>query len=113
MRAVTTPQSHPWLHPVAGWAYRDYCVTRSPATLISDSVQEHAALGPATATVIQAHLQCAGPVILEGWKLEPERVTSFPHPQLRACWLLVDAALLEARLRADTAFHQGCGDVER
>jgi hypothetical protein len=35
------------------------------------------------------------------------------YPQLRACWLLVDEILLEARLRVDTAFYQGCEDVER
>ena len=35
------------------------------------------------------------------------------HPQLRTCWLLVDEAVLEARLRADMAFSQGCTDVER
>ena len=37
----------------------------------------------------------------------------FPHLQLRACWLLADDAVLEARLRADTGFYQGCADVER
>lgn len=35
------------------------------------------------------------------------------RPHLRACWLLVDDAVLEARERADTAFYQGCTDVER
>jgi hypothetical protein len=49
----------------------------------------------------------SGPVILEGWQLDPDLVTSLTHPQLRACWLLVDDAVLEARLRADTAFYQG------
>ena len=68
---------------------------------------------PAIAAVIQAHLRWAGPVILEGWQLDPARVASAPHPRLRACWLLVDDAALEARLRADTGFYQGCTDVER
>jgi hypothetical protein len=52
-------------------------------------------------------------VILVGWQLDPARVASVTHPQLRACWLLVDEDVLEARLRADTAFYQGCTDVER
>ena len=52
-------------------------------------------------------------MILEGWQLDPTRVASMTHPQLRACWLLVDDAVLEARLRADTAFYHGCADVER
>jgi 2-phosphoglycerate kinase len=112
VRAVTSPQSHPALHPMAGWDYRAYYVVHSPPTLIHHSMREHQALWPAIAAVIDAHLQWAGPVILEGWQLDPARVASFTHPQLRACWLLVDEAVLEARLRADTSFHQGGTDVE-
>jgi hypothetical protein len=70
-------------------------------------------LWPAIAAVIDAHLRRAGPVILEGWQLDPARVASVIHSQLRARWLLVDEAVLEARLRANTAFYQGCTDVER
>jgi 2-phosphoglycerate kinase len=113
VRAVTTPRSHPALHPMAGWDYRAYYIAHTPATLIHHSRQEHDALWPAMAAVIDAHLRWAGPVILEGWQLDPDRVTSLTHPQLRACWLLVDDAVLEARLRADTAFYQGASDVER
>jgi 2-phosphoglycerate kinase len=113
VRALTTPQSHPALHPMAGWDYRAYYLAHPPPTLIEHSVQEHQALWPAIAAVIHAHLQWAGPVILEGWQLDPERVRSVAHPQLRAYWLLVDEAVLEARLRADTTFYQGCTDVER
>jgi hypothetical protein len=52
-------------------------------------------------------------VILEGWPRDPAHVASVTHPQLRACWLLVNDAVLEARLRADTAFYQGGTDGER
>jgi hypothetical protein len=52
-------------------------------------------------------------VILEGWQLDPARVASLSHPQLRACRLLMNDAVLEARLRADTAFYHGCADAER
>jgi len=113
VRALTTPQSHPALHPMAGWDYRAYYIAHSPATLIEHSRREHQALWPAIAAVIEAHLRWAGLAILEGWQWDPARVASVPHPQLRACWLLVDDAVLEARLRADTAFYQGCTDVER
>jgi 2-phosphoglycerate kinase len=113
VRAVTTPQSHPALHPMAGWEYRAYYVAHPPSTLIEHSRREHQALWPAIVAVIHAHLGWAGPVILEGWQLDPERVRAITHPQLRTCWLLADDAVLEARLRADTAFYQGCTDVER
>jgi 2-phosphoglycerate kinase len=113
LRALTTPQSHPDLHPMAGWDYRAYYVAHTPPTLIEHSRREHQALWPAIAAVIHAHLQWAGPVILEGWQLDPDRVWAVSHPHLRTCWLLVDEAVLEARLQADTAFYQGCTDVER
>ena len=58
-------------------------------------------------------LRCCRKAILEGWQLDPDRVRAVSHPHLRTCWLLVDEAVLEARLRADTAFSQGCTDVER
>ena len=98
---------------MAGWDYRAYYVAHLPSTLIEHSRREHQALWPAIAAVIHAHLQWAGPVILEGWQLDPERVRGVTHPQLRACWLLVDDTVLEARQRADTAFYQGCTDVEQ
>jgi 2-phosphoglycerate kinase len=113
LRALTTPQSHPALHPMASWDYRAYYIAHPPPTLIDHSRREHQALWPAIAAVIHAHLQWPGPVILEGWQLDPSRVASLVHPQLRACWLLVDDTVLEARLRADTAFYHGCADVER
>src|SRR5262245_30792658 len=113
LRALTTPLSHPALHPMAGWDYRAYYVAHTPPTLIEHSRREHQALWPAMAAVIHAHLQWAGPVILEGWQLDPDRVCAVSHPHLRTCWLLVDEAVVEARLRADTTFSQGCTDVER
>jgi 2-phosphoglycerate kinase len=113
VRALTTPQSHPALHLMAGWDYRAYYIGHTPATLIEHSRQEHDALWPAIAAVIEAHLRWAGPVILEGWQLDPAHVASVTHPQLRACWLLVNDAVLEGRLRADTAFYDGCTDGER
>ena len=113
VRALTTAPSHPDLHPLAGGEYRAYDIAPTPATLIRYRMREHEALWPAIVAVIDAHLQGAGPMILEGWQRDPPRVASLTHPQLRACWLLVDGAVLEARLRADTAFDHGGADVER
>jgi 2-phosphoglycerate kinase len=80
VRAATAPQSHSALHPMAGWDYRAYYVAHSPATLIDHSMREHRALWPAIMAVIDAHLQWAGPVIPEGWQLDPDRVASLTHP---------------------------------
>ena len=40
--------------------------------------------------------------VLEGWQLDPGRGRAITHPLLLACRLLVDEAVLEARLWADT-----------
>ena len=40
LRALTTPQSHPALHPMAGWDYRAYYVAHTPTTLIAHSRRE-------------------------------------------------------------------------
>jgi 2-phosphoglycerate kinase len=112
LRAMTTPQSHPALHPLAGWEDRAYYIEHPSALLIHQRMRAHDAVWPAIVAVIDAHLHWAGPVILEGWQLDPERVRAITPPQLRTCWLLVDDAVLEARLRADTAFYQGCTHVE-
>jgi hypothetical protein len=98
---------------MVGWDYRAYYIEHTPPALIKHMSREHQVLWPAIAAVIHAHLQWAGAVILEGWQLEPPRVRAVSHPYLRACWLVIDEAVLEARLRADTAFDQGCTNVER
>jgi hypothetical protein len=85
VRALTTPQSQPALHPMAGWDDRAYYVAHSPATLIEHSRRAHQALWPAIAAVIDTHLRWGGPVILEGWQWDAVHMASGPHPQLHAC----------------------------
>src|SRR5712691_428299 len=46
IRAVTTKDSHPALHPMAGYDYREYYVTCSLEALIADVRREHHALWP-------------------------------------------------------------------
>jgi 2-phosphoglycerate kinase len=44
LRALTTAQSHPALHPMVGWEYRADYIAPTPATLIRHSMRAHEAL---------------------------------------------------------------------
>ncbi len=54
--AVTTKDSHPHLHPMDGYDFREYYVTRSPDELIADASLEHRALWPAVQSRKYAHI---------------------------------------------------------
>jgi 2-phosphoglycerate kinase len=75
IRAVTTKDVHPHLHPMEGYDYREYFVTRSPDALITDVTREHHALWPAVQSVIRKHATWGAPIVMEGWSLWPEWVT--------------------------------------
>jgi 2-phosphoglycerate kinase len=67
IRAVTATDSHPHLHPMEGYDYREYYVTRSPDALIADASREHCALWPAVQRVIHTHATWGAPIVMEGW----------------------------------------------
>jgi len=66
IRAVTTKDSHPHLHPMDGYDYREYYGTRSPDALIADVSLEHRALWPAVERVIRKHATWAHQALLKG-----------------------------------------------
>jgi 2-phosphoglycerate kinase len=112
IRAVTTSQSHPALHPMEGSDYREYYVSRSIEDLIKDAEREHQALWPAVEVVIRAHATWRSPLLLEGWALRPARVSRLDLLGTVSLWLIVDERLLEERIRADVAFYRGASDED-
>ncbi len=110
--AVTTAQSHPALHEMAGGDYREYYVTRSVDALIADAERRHAALWPAIAQVITAHAAWGDPVVLEGWALYPSRVAQLALPHVASLWLVADDEVFEARVRTAVNFYRGASDEE-
>jgi 2-phosphoglycerate kinase len=85
IRAVTTKDSHPHLHPMDGYDYREYYVARSPDALIADTGLERRALWPAVQSVIRAHATWGSPIVIEGWSLWPELVIQLRLPSVRRC----------------------------
>jgi 2-phosphoglycerate kinase len=110
LRAVTTIDSHPHLHPMAGYDYCEYYVTRSPDALIADVSREHHALWPAVQRVIHTHATWGEPLIMEGWSLWPERVAQLRLPSVRSLWFVAQEETLRERLVQAVEFYRGASD---
>jgi len=110
IRAVTTKDAHPHLHPMDGYDYREYYVTRSPDALIADVSLEHRALWPAVESVIRKHATWGAPSVIEGWSLWPERVTQLRLPSVRALWFVAPEQTLHERIVKAVAFYGGASD---
>jgi len=79
IRAVTTKDSHPHLHPMDGYGLQRILWHPLARRTYSRVSLEHRALWPAVERVIRKHATWGAPSVIEGWSLWPERVT-----QLRA-----------------------------
>jgi 2-phosphoglycerate kinase len=110
IRAVTTKDSPPHLHPMEGYDYREYSVTRSPDALIADISLEHRALWPAVECVIRKHATWGAPSVIEGWSLWPERVTQLRLSSMRALWFVAQEQTLHERMGKAGAFYGGASD---
>ena len=112
IRAVTTKDAHPHLHPMDGYDYREYFVTRSPAALIADISMEHHAMWPAVQSVIRKHATWGEPIVIEGWSLWPERVTQLRLPSVHALWFVANEETLHERMVKAVEFYGGASDEE-
>lgn len=112
IRAVTTPESHPDLHPMRGFDYQEYYTSRSTEELISEADRHHRAAWPAVAAVIKSHARWAGPLIIEGWALMPEAVAGLDLPGVASLWLVAEGGVLEDRVRREESFWRGAYDEE-
>ena len=111
IRAVTTPQSHPDIHPMAGQDYREYYISRSVDELIADSERQHRATWPAVEELVRVHAMWTSPAVIEGWALRPEWVAELDVPNVASVWLVAEERTLEARIRK-AEFHRGASDEE-
>jgi len=112
IRAVTAKDSHPHLHPMDGYDYKEYYVTRSVEALITDISQEHRAMWPAVQSVICKHATWGEPTVMEGWSLWPEWVTQLQLPSVHALWFVAQEETLHERLLQAAEFYGGASDEE-
>jgi 2-phosphoglycerate kinase len=104
LKAVTTPQTHPDLHPEAGRDYREYLLQYGVDELVSDVQRQHRALWPAVAAVVREHAMWRGPAIIEGYALRPEWVASLDVRGVATVWLVADASAFRRRVLQDGPF---------
>lgn len=112
VRAVTTKDSHPHLHPMDGCDYREYYVTRSVEALIEDISREHRAMWPAVRSVIRKHATWGEPTVTEGWSLWPEEVAELRLPNVGSLWFVAHEQTLHERLVNAAEFYRGASDEQ-
>jgi 2-phosphoglycerate kinase len=112
VRAITTAQSHPDFHPMAGYDYREYYVCHSVEEIISHISKQHKALWPAIEVVNRGHASWGQPIIIEGWNLYPEWVKQLELPNIKSIWLIADEELLEHWIRKDERVYRGASNEE-
>ncbi|HTV47188.1 MAG TPA: hypothetical protein VMG59_01960 [Phycisphaerae bacterium] len=113
LRAVTTSETHPDLHPMGGQDYRTYYVRTSPKKLIHDADFQLQATWPAVAAVIREHATWRVPAVIEGWGLRPEWVAEMDLQETATFWLIADDETIRQRLLADTDFLRWASNKEK
>ena len=112
VRAITTKDAHPDLHPMDGYDYREYYVTRSVEALIADISLEHRAMWPAIQSVIRNHATWGEPTVVEGWSLWPEHVAELQLPSVTSLWFVAQEQTLRERLLDAAEFYRGASDEQ-
>lgn len=108
--AMTTPESHPGLHIMAGQGYADYYLSRSDNELAADALRQLNATWPAVAAVIRAHATWSRPAVIEGWALLPEEIAGLQLAATAPVYLVSDETTLRQRLEADEEFLRAASD---
>jgi 2-phosphoglycerate kinase len=111
-RAVTTRQSHPELHPMAGLDYREYYIGRPLDALWDDAMRLHRAVWKLIVNVANERASWGRPAVVEGWSILPELVVSSDLVDARGLWLLVEEDVFERRVRDVAVFYEGASDED-
>ena len=97
-RAVTTAETHPWLHRAAG-GHLEYFTNSEPEQLIADSEELAVESWPIALRVIRLHRTSETPLVVDWWLFEPALVAEL-DPRATALWLHIEPSALEARERS-------------
>jgi 2-phosphoglycerate kinase len=112
-RVLTTPQTHPALHPMKRGGYRRYFTDGAPEKLITDSIAVEETMWPVVERVISSHLESAAPVVIDWWLLSPKTVAQLEDSRIASIWLHIDPVALEERERLNTEWLAKFSDPER
>ena len=95
--AITDYSSHQDLHYMGDLDHKEYYILNSIEDLRSDIIKCHKSLWPGIRRVIQAHLQWAGPIVLEGYALYPSLISKLDMNEVVALWILCDSEVYASR----------------
>lgn len=110
VRALTSPDSNPELHPMDGHDFREYYIRHSVDELIAKLHLEHRSLRKALDPIILSHATWGHPIVIEGWHLHPEWAAGITESNVTSLWLIADEDLLQSRADASVDFFQGSSD---
>ena len=111
--SVTTPESHPNLHLMAGWTTQEYYVNHTTEELIQHNLERFKTFRLAIEGVIKSHITREIPIVIEGYGLWPEEIKNLDLNNVGMAWLVADEALLEKRTRNIKPMFEGASDEER
>lgn len=112
-RGVTTPRTHPALHPMAGIGHTRYFTDGPAERLIADAEALQDAFWPAVERVVRMHGITKGPIVMDWWLLAPHLVAALDVDQVSSLWLHIDPTVLEQRERTNVDFLTGSDDPDR
>ena len=111
--AVTTPETHPWLHVMRKVPYLEYYTNSSADQLKEDATLRHEATWPMVEQVIRKYARRESAIVIDGWHLRPAWVAQLNLENVWSSWLVVSESLLEERERKNLGFFQNSPNPER
>lgn len=93
------------INPMQGLNYLDYYNINSVNKLIDDTLQYHSKLKNPINRLIDIHSTWGNPLIIEGWAIYPENVTSYSTNDVARIWIIATEGLLKKRLHASEGFY--------
>lgn len=112
-QGVTTPDTHPALHPMAGVGHTRYFTEGPVEHLIADSEAMQDAFWPAVERVVRMHALTKGPIVMDWWLLAPHLVAASEIRDVASLWLHIDPSVLEHRERANVEFLSGSDNPDQ
>lgn len=100
------------INPMQGKNYLDYYSDISKDELIRDITIYHNVLKPAISRLINIHSTWGNPIVMEGWALYPEHVSSINTNNVFSIWLVASGGLLEKRIHEKSSFYQNASNPE-
>lgn len=110
-KAVTTAETHPWLHRLAKIGHLEYFTDGHPEALIADGAELAEEGWSIIHAVVKRHQAIDLELVLDWWLLEPDKIAEV-EPPVSGLYLHIDADALEAREWAIDGWRQGSSDPE-